>query len=260
MEKLFIGILVPLVIYGVYYLIKRTEENQRAIKRVLSPEAKAILAKDVHFYQQLSEEKKAEFESRILIFLDQVHIEAVETELTVKDSIFIAASAIIPVFGFSEWRYKHLTNIILYPSTFNGDYEFAEGKFPTILGMVGDGALNGQMLLSQKALHEGFMNKQDKSNTAIHEFVHLIDKMDGSIDGIPSMLLAHGYTLPWLELIRQESLHIAANKSDINVYALENQAEFFAVVSEYFFERPELFKEKHGALYTLLSEAFQQKL
>ncbi len=65
-----------------------------------------------------------------------------------------------------------------------------------MLGMVGDGPMQQVMILSQHALREGFSNKTDKQNTAIHEFVHLIDKTDGATDGIPEVLLQNQYTLP----------------------------------------------------------------
>jgi Mlc titration factor MtfA (ptsG expression regulator) len=51
---------------------------------------------------------------------------------------------------------------------------------------------------------------------------------------------------------------IESNKSDINPYAITNEAEFFAVITEYFFEKPELLKEKHPELYKQLSNIFAQ--
>jgi len=59
-------------------------------------------------------------------------------------------------------------------------------------------------------------------------------------------------------MIHEEIEKIEDNKSDINPYAITNEAEFFAVVSEYFFEKPELLKEKHPGLYQQLSHIFAQ--
>ncbi|MGK0390534.1 MAG: Mlc titration factor MtfA (ptsG expression regulator), partial [Maribacter sp.] len=58
------------------------------------------------------------------------------------------------------------------------------------------GYMEGKMILSKPALHHGFDNGTDKRNTAIHEFIHLIDKMDGNIDGIPTLLIERPYMLP----------------------------------------------------------------
>lgn len=98
-----------------------------------------------------------------------------------------------------------------------------------------------------------------KENTAIHEFVHLVDKSDGATDGIPEQLMEHQYAAPWLSLMHREMHRIKEGRSDINPYAITNEAEFLAVASEYFFEKPQEFKQKHPELYQQLSEVFRQK-
>ncbi|MEM8525566.1 MAG: zinc-dependent peptidase [Bacteroidota bacterium] len=170
-----------------------------------------------------------------------------------------SCSAVIPIFQFPKWRYTNLYEVLLYADTFNLDFE-TEGRGRNILGMVGTGYMNNKMILSQKALRHGFENDSDKKNTAIHEFVHLIDKMDGTIDGIPQLLLERPYVLPWLELMKEKIDEIQARKSDINPYGSTNHAEFFAVASEYFFERPQLLAQRHPELYAILEEIFDQDI
>ena len=125
--------------------------------------------------------------------------------------------------------------------------------------MVGNGAMQRFMILSQPSLREGFNNKADKSNTGVHEFVHLIDKTDGDIDGVPESLLDKKYLLPWIDLMHKSIKEILAEKSDINPYGATNKAEFFAVVSEYFFEQPALLRMKHPELYHVLEQIFRKK-
>ena len=127
------------------------------------------------------------------------------------------------------------------------------------MGMVGEGALNGVMVLSQHELRQAFLNKTSKTNTAIHEFVHLVDKTDGTVDGIPEILMQRQYILPWLQAMQKEIKKILVNKSDINPYGATNEAEFFAVVAEYFFERPDLLERKNPELYQLLTSMFRQQ-
>jgi Mlc titration factor MtfA (ptsG expression regulator) len=86
----------------------------------------------------------------------------------------------------------------------------------------------------------------------------LIDKADGAVDGVPEILFKHSYTLPWLKEVKREMNKIKTAKSDIDPYALTNDAEFLAVVSEYFFDNPEKLKQRHPKLYQYLSEIFQQ--
>jgi len=249
-------VLIPIFIIVVYFILRGdTSKSKNMVK--LTEEERDLLLKHVHFYQQLNDEDKLKFETKIAAFLGYVRIEGVGITIEPLDRVLVASSAIIPVFGFEDWKYKNLTSVLLYPDTFNKDFQF-EGGERSILGMVGEGYMNGQMILSRSALVIGFSNAVDKENTAIHEFVHLLDKSDGATDGIPDNLMKHEYTRPWVKMIHQEMQNIKKGKSDINPYAITNEAEFFAVVSEYFFEKPTQLKDKHPELYHILSETFLQ--
>jgi Mlc titration factor MtfA (ptsG expression regulator) len=220
---------------------------------------RTILSKEVSFYNSLSKEEKTRFEYKVQEFLLNCRITGIDTSVDATDKVLVASSAIIPIFGFSDWKYVNLHEVLLYPSRFNEDFQ-TEGSDRGILGMVGSGYMEGKMILSRPALKHGFKNESDKKNTAIHEFVHLIDKMDGSIDGIPSLLLEKQYAIPWIDLINKKIDEIYAGKSEINPYGGTSRAEFFSVVSEYFFERPKLLAKNHPDLYKLLKILFRQDL
>lgn len=248
-------ILLAVFIIALYLIFRK----RKVVVEQLSKADVKLLNDNVDFYIRLDGEKKQRFEQKIAHFLAIVKIEGVGLELKPLDRLLVAASAVIPIFGFDDWEYKNLTNVLLYPDTFNKDFQF-EGGERNIMGMVGSGFMNGQMILSLTALRHGFSKSAGKENTGIHEFVHLLDKSDGAVDGIPSNLLAHEYTLPWVKLMHEKIAEIEGDKSDINPYALTNEAEFFAVVSEYFFEQPEILKDKHPRLYDMLSKTFGQQL
>lgn len=217
-----------------------------------------ILIEEVEFYRLLTVKEQLRFQNRMMHFLSEVYIDSVDVEITEFDKILIASSAVIPVFAFQNWHYTKLSGVILYPDNFNEDFEFSDSsKSKRIAGVVGTGRLEGKMILSRKALHHGFKNDNDGRNTAIHEFVHLIDKMDDSVDGIPEILMNNAYTIPWLKLIHEEMENISSNKSKLRAYGATNQAEFFAVASEYFFESPERLKKEHPELYDVLSKSFR---
>ncbi len=219
---------------------------------------RAILEEQVEFYSQLDETRRIEFEKRIELFLAQTKITGVKTTVEELDKVLIASSAVIPIFGFPDWEYVNLQEVLLYPEHFGDDFK-QTGTNRHVLGMVGTGAMNGTMILSQHELRQAFLNKTGKTNTAIHEFVHLVDKMDGSTDGLPEFILQRQYILPWLQLMQKKIKEIHAGDSDINPYGASSETEFFAVVSEYFFERPDLLKDKHPVLYKLLSTIFRQQ-
>jgi MtfA peptidase len=248
-------IVLVLFIIGAGVLIFR--KSRKAIAQPFPPQWHELLLEHVNFYRKLTPQKQPEFQQRIMKFLSEVYIDAVETELTDLDKILIASSAVIPVFGFTEWHYNNLTGVLLYPDHFNHDLEFdGTAKSRNIGGMVGSGQFENQMILSRKALYHGFDNTADKGNTGIHEFIHLIDKMDGVVDGIPDALLPHQYAVPWLKLMHKSMEAINDDKSDIRHYGGTSQAEFFAVAAEYFFERPDLLRNKHPELYTMMQACF----
>jgi len=219
-----------------------------------------LLCQHVHFYDQLTATEQKRFQKRMMQFLSEVYIESIDFELEDLDKLLVAASAIIPVFAFPDWHYINLSTVLIYPDHFNDDLNFGhKDEQKHIAGMVGSGRFNHQMILSRKALHEGFDKKSDLHNTGIHEFVHLIDMTDGVADGTPERLIAHSYSIPWLKLIHREMEAINDNKSDIRSYGGTNEAEFFAVASEYFFENPILLKKNHPELYEMLSACFHKK-
>jgi MtfA peptidase len=249
-----IAIIAVFIFLGVYYSNSKKKAAVAENDILINP---AVLEKNIAFFRKLDTTEKLQFENELREFLSCVRITGVNTPIDDLDRIFVAASAVIPVFAFPGWKYYNLKEVLLYSDAINTAFQ-TEGEGRNILGMVGTGYMEGKMLLSKFALEQGFKNESDKNNTAIHEFVHLIDKTDGDTDGIPKQLLAKQYSIPWLEMTYQQMKEILKGKSDINPYGATNKAEFFAVVSEYFFERPELLEQKHPELYSLLQEIFKQ--
>lgn len=218
---------------------------------------KSILDRKVLFYHNLGLADKKRFEKDLSRFLKNVRITGVNMEIDITDKLLVASSAVIPVFGFPDWDYTFLDEVLLYPGSFDSNYTI-NSREETITGMVGGGAMEGKMILSKPSLHRGFENESDKQNVGVHEFIHLFDKEDGSVDGIPATLLDKKFSIPWLKLIREKTEAIYAGAKDINPYGATHEREFFAVTGEYFFERPQLLQKNHPELYALLARAFNQ--
>ncbi|MCB9290572.1 MAG: zinc-dependent peptidase [Lewinellaceae bacterium] len=226
--------------------------------RPLTKEQEALLERQVDFYRRLSAEDKKRFEQSISHFLEDVAITGVETEVTAADRLLVAASAVIPLFGFPGWSYRNLNEVLLYPDTFDEEYQVKAAQ-RNIIGMVGSGAMNRMMILSQPALRESFSHPERRHNVGIHEFIHLLDKADGSTDGIPEVLIPHEYVVPWLRMMHHEIKEIKDDDSDINPYGATNEAEFLSVAAEYFFSQPGKFERKHPELYEMMSKIFRQE-
>jgi Mlc titration factor MtfA (ptsG expression regulator) len=251
MQSVIYTVTFLIVVLIIYNLVKKK-------KMLAQPSAdgeRKILLQHVLFYQQLNAAEKIDFEKRIQNFLSKVLITGVETNVEDADKVFVAAAAIIPIFAFKDWEYRNINEVLIYPNSFNEGYD-TKGPGRDVLGMVGSGEMKNQMILSLPDLRNGFLNNNSKSNAAIHEFVHLIDKEDGYTDGRPEYLLLHKYSIPWLKQIHKEVELIQKGKSDINPYGATNEAEFLAVASEYFFKQPQMMKQKHPELFNLLNIMF----
>ncbi|HRH34189.1 MAG TPA: zinc-dependent peptidase [Catalimonadaceae bacterium] len=215
-----------------------------------------VLEREIHFYSRLSEIDKKQFRDDLFDFLNRVRIVGVGTEVSAKDRLFVASSAVIPVFHFPQWQYYELDEVLLFESAINLNFQTRQTD-SQIIGLVGTGKLERKMILTREALEDGFSNKTDRFNVGIHEFIHLIDKEDGQIDGLPKVLMDKQYAIPWLRHIRSKILEIHYNQSDIDAYGATNLSEFLAVSGEYFFERPDLFKIKHPELYHMMDQMFR---
>jgi Mlc titration factor MtfA (ptsG expression regulator) len=246
--------LATIIIVFIYFFNRK----KKPVTQCREPLLNHLLTQQIGFYNNLNDRDKNVFEQKVQKFLTDVRIEGVGLEIDDADRIMVASSAVIPIFGFKDWTYRNVTNVLLYPDTFNNEFQFEGSESRNIMGMVGSGYMNGQMILSRNALVKGFSKNSGEENTGIHEFVHLLDKADGATDGIPESFLAHEYTEPWVRMMHQEIHKIEMGHSDINPYAITNEAEFFAVVSEYFFEKPDQFQNKHPELYEMLSKIFGQ--
>ena len=238
--------LACIVLFAIFY--------KKPVKKFqLSPGYRILLEENIFFYSDLDQSEKKLFEEKIKEFLGYVRIEGIDTEIEEIDRLFIAASAVIPIFYFPSYKYFNLKSVLLYPGTFNKDEFLAGGYERNTLGMVGTGPMQGAMILSKQALHYGFQNKNQPHNTGIHEFVHLMDKEDGEVDGLPETLLPKEFHRKWLELVNTNIQKISNGESDISSYATTKRGEFLAVVSEYFFNSPQQFKDRHPDLFKILA-------
>ena len=250
-----IGVLTSYNIFNI--LTKKVREREALRKKPFPEKWEGILIEDVRYYHSLSEEDKKRFKTEIQIFLHETRITGIKTEIDDRVMVLAAASAVIPVFRLEDWEYQNLGEILIYPASFNKDFDM-EGNHLNVTGMVGTGVMNRVMILSKPALIAGFENENDKSNVAIHEFAHLIDGADGTYDGIPQILLEHQYLAPWLEIMYKETQRIVDGESKMNPYASTNKIEFFAVATEYFFEHPAAMKKDKPELYEFMKKIFRQ--
>lgn len=259
----FVVALLPLLLYGAYALYSsRTRKYKRRLTLIHEPFPPAweeILTARVAFYNALDEAEKKRFQTEMQIFLEEVPVTGVHCEVDDTIRVLVGASAIIPMFGFDHWEYDMLSEVLIYPKVFDASMEPGGGEEMNALGMVcTSGVCNGLMVLSKPDLLRGYEIHGDKHNVGIHEFAHLIDKATGDVDGIPVSLPPEAFK-SWVRVMEEELGREYHGRPDIDPYGLTSQEEFFAVVSEYFFEAPETLEKKHPELYALMERIYRQE-
>ncbi|MFT4602268.1 MAG: Mlc titration factor MtfA (ptsG expression regulator) [Arenicella sp.] len=256
-----IYILVGLAIGALFVFVKKAIRNSKVDTGIRTPDRafpyqwKKILEERIEFYKGLNREERVMFEKKTHVFLLNVRIIGLETEISDLDRILIASSAVIPALRLPNWHYGRLKEVHLHPDKFP-----IKGTDKMARGLVGWGAMEGVLKLSKKALHEGYANQKDQRNVAIHEFIHIIDMQDGEVDGILEMAMAETDIHPWLHLVQEKMGQINAGDSTIREYGGVNRVEFLAVTGEFFFENPEKMRDEHPALYSALDSIFNPKV
>jgi len=250
-----------IISFGIYELLTwKLRRRRKILAKPFPTKWLEVLEREVIFYRALNPAEQLRFRREMQVFLGEKLVTGIKTQIDETTRVLVAASAIIPIFGFPDWEWDQISEVLVYPSRFSEDFETDDSGRHSILGMVGTGAMNRMMILVKPDLIQGFRNSGDKRNVGLHEFAHLVDKSDGTIDGLPAVGMDRQSSGPWIELVRRKMEEIRSGDSDIDEYALTNEAEFFAVATEYFFERPGVMQRKHPVLYESLSKAFNQQL
>lgn len=239
-----------------FYLTRKYRRRKKVLFAPFPDEWEAILAEKVGYYRKLNDDDSYVFRKKVQLFIDEVRITGVRADVDDELKILVAAAAVIPVFRIPDWEYNMLEEVLVYPGSFDDDFNLS-GSRRDILGMVVN--RTSSVILSRDALVSGF-SRDDGENVALHEFMHKIDEGDGQIDGIPALFLSIDEQEHWKQVVEDEMEQLVNGGSDFNPYALTDSGEFFAVAGEYFFEKPQRMKEKHPSLYRIMCRMFRQDL
>jgi len=237
-------------------LRRRCLRRLRIMKQPFPASWEQVLQSHVAFFRALSDDEKERFRQLVKVFVDEVRIIGIRTEIDDTVRVLVAASAVIPIFGFHDWEYHRLGEVLVYPNSFDEKYHATGSADEHTLGMVGLKHLRGVMILSKPSLLAGFDSPASRDNVGIHEFAHLVEQEEvehGLPPEIPWQAVKH-----WVHYVKRELSHPSRNRSYINSYAYTNEHEFFAVLAEYFFKSPDLVRKKDPQLYAMLQEMFHQ--
>lgn len=171
--------------------------------------------------------------------------------VTDEHRVVISASAIRLILFLDLTHYDELAEIVVYPHAFINPRE----EDPRI----GEAHRFGTVVISWQSVIEDIHYECEGANTALHEFAHVLDKEGGSFDGTPRLRAKEHYR-PWAEVMSRNFLALQAGRAPqrlvLREYGASNEAEFFAVATESFFEQPGKMKTLTPDLYDELRKFY----
>jgi hypothetical protein len=183
--------------------------------------------------------------------------------LDVPTRAAIALQAALPILNLGYSAYPDWREIILYPAGFVPDREVTDD-----FGIVhrvrhplsGEAWVGGPLVLSlDDVVASGHC---EGYNVVIHEFAHKLDMRNGAVDGLPALhagmsveTWAAVFNAAYADFRRRVDTEA---DTEIDPYAAESPAEFFAVLSEYFFEAPDVLLQTYPAVYEQMRQYYRQ--
>ena len=224
---------------------------------------------NVAHYCMLDDAERAELRAMIQVFLGEKHWEGCGgLDLTDEIRVTIAAQACLLQLGLPHDYYRDVESILVYPSTVvpperhPGVFERVDGPVEPSVPILGQALDWGTVILVWDDVVHGARHPEQGHNLVYHEFAHKLDMLDGAADGTPP-IADRAQLAEWVAVCSHEFLrlrHLANNghKTFLDAYGAKNEAEFFAVATEEFFDRP-LDLQKHAPdLYRVLSAYYRQ--
>jgi len=265
MKFLILLIITGAVMWGAKMLMaaRRKHKRQLLLNHPFSAQWSAILKNNIPPYQGLSEELQQQLHDLIRIFISEKSFEGCGG-LVLNDEIkvTIAAQACMLLLNRQGECYPKLYSILVYPSTYVADesHRLVRNQGDTSV-RLGESWNHGAVVLAWDSVKRGALNFRDGHNVTMHEFAHQLDQEDGRGDGAPILAARSAYSA-WSQVFTKEYELLRyrkkkGKKSVMNKYGATDPAEFFAVATETFFEKPKQLQKKHPELYDELRGFYQ---
>ena len=239
------------------FLKKRRREQLRA--QPFPPEFVPILLSNVPVYRRVPDDLRVQLHGHIQVLLAEKHFEGCNgLEITDEVRVTIAGEAALLLMNRETKYYPELLTVLVYPDVFYADIEDNEGHIVSEYkeDRSGESWDMGVIILSWKDAVEHASTGRGGYNVVLHEFAHQLDMENGAMDGIPR-LESRAEREAWHAAFTDayEALQ-GGQRGVVDEYGGEDPSEFFAVVTESFFERSLALKREHPKLYEVLASYY----
>lgn len=224
-----------------------------------------LVARQVPLVSRLPGAERERIYRLMQLFLRDVPIEGCAgLEVTEEIRVTIAAQACLLLLKMPYPKYTRVDRVLVYPSSFVPKTVAHYGSGQVVRPDVparGQAWQSGVVILGWDSVRRDTSIATDGDNVVLHEFAHMLDGEDGGMDGVPVLDSASAYRA-WAALLSEQfAEHVARVESGevttLNAYGAENRAEFFAVATEAFFEKPTQLRSDQPELYALLVDFFK---
>ena len=256
-----------LIIFGLlagfgYFAWKKRMARKALLASALSAHQRRIIAHQVPITRRLPKGLRAALEGKIQLFLDQIDfIGCDDLDVTEEMRLSIAAQACLLVVNTKAW-YRDLRTILVYPGAYKSQAKRRNGYVVTENEAVrlGESWARGPVVLSWEAAEFGAQNDRDGHNVVFHEFAHQLDNLSGQTDGAP-ILDWNQSSAEWARIFKaayaKHMRDVSSGRATvIDNYGATGPEEFFAVVVELFFERPQALRLAEPEIYVQLATYF----
>lgn len=225
-----------------------------------------FLEKNVPYYRLLPDEDKKELQGHILVFLHEKYFEGCGgLELTDEIRVTVAAQACILLLHRKAGYYPRLDAILVYPGAYvaRGREELWPGHYVEVDQVrLGESWKTGLLVLSWDHVRRSASSPLDTHNIVLHEFAHQLDLENGLSDGAP-LLPDPSMVRAWARVLGEDYRRLRKDawrgrETLLDQYGATDPAEFFAVATECFFQKPLEMRTRHPELYEVLKSFYRQ--
>jgi Mlc titration factor MtfA (ptsG expression regulator) len=238
---------------------------KRVLARPLAPQWQAILASNIPVYARMSGELQHQLAKLVQQFLHQKKfVGCAGLEVDDEMRVTIAGQACLLLLNRRTRVYPELRTILVYPTAFlvpRKQVDEAGVVSEARQDLLGESWGDGRVVLSWDHVQRGASDWTDGHNVVLHEFAHQLDSESGSNNGAPYLGSATRYRA-WSEVLSRDFANLRVDAmyrqhSVMDHYGATSPAEFFAVATETFFEKPWQMAERHAALFAELFKYYR---
>ncbi len=267
MIKVIVFLLTMMVIIALIWLVPALKKirRQRIFDQPFPLHWLTIIQQNLPIYQHLSPPLRKRLQGHINVILaEKQFVGCGGLSITSEIKLTIAAIASLLLLNERGEYYPKLCSILVYPSAYVAKQTKPISNYvvqETKVVRLGESWSRDRVVLSWSQIKYDTQHWQDGHNVILHEFAHQLDSESGIANGVPILELQSDY-VTWAKVFTREYQQLInkvkrGGRTVMDAYGATNPAEFFAVATETFFEKPKQMAQRHPALYHQLKRYYK---